>query len=163
MALATILSSVLSGGVADLVKTVADQIHLSPDAKAELQQKLADNALAVQEVQADLEEKLTDAASANIQSEEKGDDAYTKRARPTFLYICEAVLAFNFIILPLMQLIVKRPLAPLALPDPLYWLFGSAMLGYTGARTWEKFMATPGDSSLSIKTPLGSMAAGQKS
>jgi hypothetical protein len=48
------------------------------------------------------------------------------------MYIVEAILLCNYIIFPL----INR--TPLALPEPLFWLFGSAVLGYTGARSWEK-------------------------
>jgi hypothetical protein len=155
------LQEIIGSNLGKVITDVISQFHLSPEAKAELELKMAENQAAILQAQNDLETKLTEAASANIRAEETSDDAFTKRARPGFLYICEVILAFNFIVLPFLQLVTKHPLAPLALPNDLYWLFGSVMLGYTGARTWEKFMGAPGDSNFAVKTPLGSVSSQQ--
>src|SRR5690348_18180950 len=100
-----------------------DEIKLSPEAKAEVEEKLAANQLALAQSQADLEAKLMDAASANIRAEESGDDKFTKRARPTFLYICELILGWNFVVLGAIHMF-KPNVQPLPLPHELYWLFG---------------------------------------
>jgi hypothetical protein len=88
------------------------------------------------EIEAALREhevKLTDIAGQNIRAETQSDDKYTKRMRPTFGYIVCFILLWNFVITPLFKD------APLDLPEALYWLFGSTILGYVGARSFDKY------------------------
>ena len=106
---------------------------LSPEAKLEFEREIAQNEYKLKQLDIDLESKLAASASANIQAEASGGDKYTSRARPTFLYIVEFILLWNYVLSPLFKKI------PLDLPEPLFWLFGSVMLGYVGARSWEKF------------------------
>ncbi len=120
------------GGIGDLVQKVVGTFKLSPEAKLEFDKALAENDYNLKKMDADLESKLSDTAASNIQAEEKSGDKYTSRARPTFLYMMEFILFCNYVVFP----IAGR--APIQFPDALFWLFGSCMLGYTGARTWEK-------------------------
>lgn len=75
-----------------------------------------------------------------------GDDRYTARARPTFLYVMYALLLGA---VPAGMLAAVRPAAAAAftrgmaaylaaLPEPLYTLFATGYLGYTVARSWGK-------------------------
>jgi len=127
-----LLDSLLGGGVGQLVKDVVGTFKLSPEAKMEFDKQMAENEFKLKQMDAELESKLADTAAQNIQAEEKSGDKYTSRARPTFLYIVEFILFWNYVVVPLFKQ------TPVTLPDPLFWLFGSAILGYTGARTWEK-------------------------
>lgn len=135
-----VLSKLLGvGDVGDLFDKIMDRIKVSPEKKAELEAAKEQHAADLQKLQIELEEKAQDAldreveaASANIRAEAATGDKYTSRARPTFLYVCNVILAWNYI---------ARPLfggAPINFPEPLFWLFGSVMLGYVGARSWEK-------------------------
>ncbi len=130
-----ILDSIFGGGVGKLVKDVVGTFKLSPEAKLEFDKQLAENEFRLKQMDADLESKLADTASANIRAESGSGDKYTSRARPTFLYIVEFILLWNYVVVPLFKQ------TPVQLPDPLFWLFGSAMLGYVGARSWEKISA----------------------
>ena len=71
---------------------------------------------------------------------------YTAMARPTFLYVMDAMILWA---IPLGVLAALRPAAARAmteamtayfsaLPEPLYALFATAYLGYTAARQWGK-------------------------
>lgn len=62
----------------------------------------------------------------------RSEDPYVRRARPTFLWLMYVVILVNFIILP----VLGKPL--LDLPNALYYLFGTAFLGYGAARSWDK-------------------------
>lgn len=133
------------GNVGDIFSKIVGTFHLSPDKKAELEQLKDANAAELQKLQIQLESKAQDtlqaeveAASANIRAEAASGDKYTQRARPTFLYICYAVLLNNFIFLPYIGVHGGKPID---FPDALYWLMGSCILGYTGARTWEKYQS----------------------
>ena len=76
-------------------------------------------------------------------------DPFTRRARPTFLYVMYALLLTA---LPVGLLAAFRPEAAraiaegmrayfAAIPEPLYALFGTGYLGYTVAREWGKAKA----------------------
>lgn len=136
------LTDVLGGSLVASVKGIIDEFHLSPEKKAEFQAAVDANAGALAQKQIEYQEKLEDSyqtelntASANIRAEASSGDKYTSRARPSFLYAMLAILIANYIAFPLLGR------AALVFPDALFWLFGSCMLGYTGARTWEKLGA----------------------
>lgn len=133
------LTSILGGSLGSAVKDIVGAFKIDPTKKAEFQAAIdaASHEIAIK--QAEYESKLLDVqtkeietASANIRAEAASGDKYTSRARPSFLYMCIGILGWNFIAVPLFHH------TPLDLPEPLFWLFGSCMLGYTGARTWEK-------------------------
>jgi hypothetical protein len=134
------------GGIKDLVLGILDRIKVSPTEKAKIQEALDQNAFELQKMQlemeqhlADLQAKETEAASANIQAEAKSGDKFVSRSRPTFLYIMYAVITFNFIILPVIEMIRgATTLVPLNIPSEAYWLFGSGYLGYAGFRSLDK-------------------------
>ena len=74
------------------------------------------------------------------------DDPWTRRARPTFLYVMYVLLLGA---LPVGLIAAARPDAAAAIargmaaylaaiPEPLYALFGTGYLGYTVAREWGK-------------------------
>lgn len=127
----SILAAVTSGGIKDLVLGVLDRIHVSPTVQAQIKEQMEQNAVELQKMDLALQQKELDAASQNIQAEAKSGP-FAASARPMFLYMMEFILVCNFVIFPLIQR------SPIALPEPIFWLFGSCMLGYTGARTWEK-------------------------
>lgn len=159
------ITSILGGSLADAVSGIIGHFKADPTVVAQAQAAAAANQAALQEKQLDLQAKLDEAvsnevtaAAANIQAEAKSGDKYTSRARPTFMYIVEAVLAFNYIVIPLVHLF-GRSVAPFALPDNVMYLFGVSITGYTAFRSFDKFMALPGDSSVK----LGSVQVGNKS
>jgi hypothetical protein len=89
----------------------------------------------------DAESKAIEAASANIRAEAQTGDKWTSRARATFLYLFYIILAFNFIIVPVAQMIKGMSFAqlrPIEFPDILWEVFVAGYLGYTGVRSWEK-------------------------
>jgi hypothetical protein len=133
----TILETILGGGaksIGDLIKTVVGTFKLSPEAKLEFEKQLAENDFKLKQIDAELEAKLANAASANIQAEAGSGDKYTSRARPTFMYVFNFILLWNYVAVPIFRQ------APVDFPDSLMWLGGSAILGYTGARSWEKIV-----------------------
>lgn len=138
------LSDIIGGNIADGVAKIISLFKLDPNVAAQNAEKLT-------EIQADIVKKSMDAATAEVQAardtivaDAQSGDKFTRRARPSFIYLVEAVLAYNYIVAPL----IHRQ--PFVLPDPIIWLFGSAVLGYTGARSWEKFMGLPGDSFMNL-------------
>ena len=73
-------------------------------------------------------------------------DRWTRRARPSFLYVMYELLLGS---LPMAMLAGVRPAMAAAMtrglgaylnaiPEPLYALFATGYLGYTAAREWGK-------------------------
>jgi hypothetical protein len=81
-----------------------------------------------------------------ILAEANSTDAFTSRARPTFLYVMYVIILLMVIgsivgiWWPAQVFQAAENLTKLlaAIPEPLWWLFGTGYLGYTGARTLEK-------------------------
>lgn len=135
----SLLTTIVTGGLGQLLKEIIGTFKVSPEKKLELETLLAQNDQQIRLKQMQLEEALAaqlsreiEAAGANIRAEAQSGDKFTSRARPTFMYVVNAILVWNFIVVP----IVGRQ--PIEFPEALFWLFGSTVLGYTGARTWEK-------------------------
>jgi len=135
-----ILDQLLGGGIGQIFKDVVGTFKLSPEDKAKFQATIDENQTQIQLAQLALESKAqetlareTEAAGANIRAEAASGDKYTSRARPSFLYVMLGILSANYVVFPLVGK------TSLVFPDALFWLFGSCMLGYTGARTWEKY------------------------
>jgi len=136
------IAKIFGGSVLTGVKDLIGTFKLDPAKKAELQAAIEANAQEVKkweydlQVRAmDLQAKEADIAGQNNRAETSSEDTYTKRARPTFLYMVELILGWNYMIVPILG---KEPIN---LPEPLFWLFGSVMLGYVGARSWEKVIS----------------------
>lgn len=134
------LTDIIGGSVGSLVKDVVGTFKLDPAKKAEFQAQVDENAAAIALKQLELQEKFQDAltseiqaAAGNIQAETKSSDKFTSRARPMFMYMVELILGWNYIVVPIFHR------EPVTLPDALFWLFGSVVLGYTGARSWDKY------------------------
>jgi hypothetical protein len=142
------IASLLGSGLGEMIKDVVGSFKLSPEKKAELQQVIDQNAHEIKmkeyELQAramDAESKAIDAASANIRAEAQSGDKWTSRARPTFLYLFYIILAFNFILVPIAQMIKGmsfESLHPIEFPEIMWEVFVAGYLGYTGVRSWEK-------------------------
>lgn len=141
MGFGSVLSKIFGGDtVSGLVLGVMDRIKLAPEKKAEISLALEQNKHELAKMELELRAKEQDAitkeveaASANIRAEAMSGDRYTSRARPSFIYMMLIIMICNYIIFP----IIGRDV--LSFPEALFWLFGSVMLGYTGARSWEKF------------------------
>jgi hypothetical protein len=106
--------------------------------KAKLALLQAEGQLALQEMQTSLSAIL---AEANSQ------DPWTSRARPTVLYVIYGVIllcvmgAIIGIWWPTHVFQAAENLNKLlgAVPESLWWLFGAGYLGYTGARSFDKW------------------------
>jgi len=143
------ITDIFGGSVLGGVKDLISQFHASPEEKMKMQEMVDANAAVVQQAQIAYEEKLNDIAGQNIRSETGSSDHFTSRARPMFMYIIESILAFNYIIIPLAKIFGYAG-NPIDLPTNLLTLFGVCITGYIGARSVDKLMAAPGDSSLSV-------------
>ncbi len=139
-----------------LVKPILDsataliaQFHLSPEQQIQAQQQLQEAAQRAQQAAMDYDAKLNDIAGQNIRAESQSEDNYTRRARPTFMYVVIAVIGFNYIALPLLQVFGSK-VAPITLPGDLLTLFGVCVTGYVFSRTAEKVAELPGESQVNM-------------
>lgn len=137
----SVLTSIFGGGLGQLVKDVVGTLKLSPAAKQEFELALATQAHEIALKQMELDAKVSEyqareieTASANIRAEASSGDKYTSRSRPTFLYICYAILINNYIVFP------WSGRFPIEFPEPLFWLMGVCITGYVASRGWEKVM-----------------------
>ena len=126
----------LIGPICSLIdKLIPDQA--ARDA-AKIQLMQAEGQQALQEVQAQLSPILAEAQSA---------DPWTSRARPSFMYVIYVLLLASIpmgivyaLDAKLAQNITDGFRAWLAaIPEPIIQLFGMGYLGYTGARSFEKW------------------------
>ena len=120
--------------------------RLIPDPAQREQAKLAllqaEGQQALQEMQVSLSAILAEANSA---------DPWTSRARPTFLYVIYGVILLSVIgsIIgiwwPVEVFQAAEYLSKLlnAVPENLWWLFGAGYLGYTSARSFDKWRGVP--------------------
>jgi len=127
------------GAVSTLATTIINKVFPDPQdaAKAKALLAAADTQAAIQQTASQLQA---------IMAEAQSDDKWTSRARPSFLYVCYAMILAA---IPMGVLYAFDPdhaqkiaqglgawLA--AIPDPVWQLFTVGYLGYTGGRSWEK-------------------------
>lgn len=134
-------SKIVGGNVGELFQQIVGTFKLSPEKAAEMQQLAEQHKVELAQLDQQLELKAQDvlqaeveAASANIRAEATNGDKFTSRARPSFIYVMLVILVCNYILFPLIHHV------PLDFPEALFWLMGSCILGYTGARSWDKYL-----------------------
>jgi len=129
--------------VSTTVGKIIDKVFPDPESAAK-----AKALLMSAEAQAEIARTQTDLSA--IMAEAQSADPWTSRARPSFLYI---VYVFILAALPMGVLYAFLPEIASdvadgvkswlnAFPDQLYWLFGAGYLGYTGARSFDKWRGT---------------------
>jgi hypothetical protein len=121
------------------VTNIIDDLHVSDEEKAEMKRKAIDQIhnQKLSEIEVQMQA---------IMAEAQSQDPWTSRARPSFFY----VMYFYLVLAPIFGLVsVINPEALNqvasgmnlfldAIPHEMWWLFGTAFLGYTGARSLEK-------------------------
>lgn len=125
---------------ADAIAEFAGDVQegrIPPDQMSELKQAMLQHEAEMARLEV---EERKDARDL-IRQEGASDDPWIRRARPTFLWLIYLVIFWNFIVLGTIEYwrtgaALAQP--PINFPDELYMLFGSAFLGYTGFRSWDK-------------------------
>lgn len=128
--------------ILDIVQIGAKLLDkIIPDPKMREKAKLE---LLRQQQEGELKEVQTSLSA--IIAESRSNDPWTSRARPTFLYVIYILLLSA---IPMGILFAFQPESAQAvttgfenwlnaLPEELYWLFGTGYLGYSGARSYDK-------------------------
>ena len=130
----------LAGPLAGLANNLIDRLFETDEQKANAKARLI-----ALEQQGQLDE-LQISMSAIIE-EARSKDPWTSRARPTFMYIMYFVILLCFaggIVGIWFPEHVKQAAENIkdllnAIPESLWWLFGAGYLGYTGARSFDKY------------------------
>ncbi len=128
------------GGIIEAGLGIIDKVIPDPAQKAEAQRKLI-------ELQQTGELKSVEVQLSAIIAEAQSQDPYTSRARPSFLYVIYILLLAG---VPMGVLFAVSPEVAAnittgfkswleAIPEPYIQLFGIGYLGYTGARTVDKW------------------------
>lgn len=124
------------GSVDDAVNTVKGAIAGNDELQAKLRE------LEIEEKRLFLEE--TRSLHGLYQAEIKSEDAFVRRARPALLWLVFGLLCVNFGLIPIMNSIASYAgWTPISitipeLPQELYYLIGTVVTVYTGARSWDK-------------------------
>ncbi len=71
-------------------------------------------------------------------AELKHGDAYTKRARPTVVYVGLAAIIFNYCVIPTISVILDRVFPPFELPTEFWAAWGGVVATWSIGRTMEK-------------------------
>jgi len=129
------IDDIIGAGLRILDKVIPDPAQREA---AKLELLRAQQAGELEEIRASLSAIITEAQSA---------DPWTSRARPAFLYVVYALLLAS-IPMGIISAIDADVAARItdgfrgwlgALPEPIITLFGIGYLGYTGARTFDKW------------------------
>jgi hypothetical protein len=135
----SVLAGLLGGGLPELLGKALDKIFPDPVERDKV--KLA---LLTQEGRQALDEMGVQISV--ILAEANSNDRWTSRARPAFLYVMYVVIGLCFIggIIgiwwPDQVTTAAQNINNLlgAIPEEMWWLFGTGYLGYTGARSLDK-------------------------
>lgn len=138
----------IAAGVFDLGKTLIDRLITDPKANAEAQLKLMelDQTGRLTELQLQMSAILAEANSA---------DPWTSRARPSFLYLFYAIIAFMTMVAPAIGIFYPDTMDLFfmnvgkgftSIPQELWWAFSVGYLGYAGTKSFEavKGVRNPG-------------------
>lgn len=134
----TKVMSILGGGVVEsigdtikkFVTTDGDRIQLQKELETILQKRDSE---IEQTIRAELAAKK-DIMVAELQH----GDTYTKRARPTVVYMGLACIVFNYCFVPTVQTLLDVKVDPFMLPDAFWMAWGGVVSVYSLGRSAEK-------------------------
>lgn len=131
--------NLLLGGILDIGGKLIDKLIPDPAAKAKAQLDLL-------QLQRDGQLKELEISMSAILAEAQSNDPWTSRARPSFLYVMYSLIILCFVggiigiwfPAQVAQAAANIQLLLAAIPEQLWWLFGTGYLGYTAARSFDK-------------------------
>ena len=123
-------AGIVGGDIVTKAAEVIDAISGKAETDPELRKLLENSKLEMARI------GLADAEGARllIREAQKSEDAYVRRARPTFLYLMYVILLLIYVP-PVIRSVFtgEVPIFP-EVPEPLFYLFGTAFLGYSTLR-----------------------------
>ena len=132
-------SPLIAAPLLEIGRSLINRVWPDPEAQAEANRKLI-------ELQQSGEIKELETQMLVILAEAQSRDKWTSRARPSFLYVMYCIICLCFVggVLGIWYPGAVKAAADnigellAAIPEPMWWLFGSGYLGYTGARSFDK-------------------------
>ena len=122
------------GSLADLASTVVNKFF--PNKISEAERNKAE--LEMQKLFQDYETQILDAKKNILVAELNQSDNYTKRARPSVVYMGLIFIAIVYIIFPIATFITKNEMPKLELPQEFWFAWGSVVSVWSIGRSYEK-------------------------
>jgi hypothetical protein len=145
------LSDAMSGAVGGLISSIGNTVAQfidTPDKRnamtLALNQQITDRFAQIEQ-----SVNIQTQAQAGVTTAEltQGDN-YTKRARPTLVYFGMVVIAFNYCVIPTIQLFNRGDIKPFDLPVYFWEALGGVVATWAIGRSWEKINGVNGISSI---------------
>lgn len=137
----SIISKITGASAGEFIKTVgavADKFITTQDEKLKF---LTEFEAILQKRDSEIEQTVRKEIDAKMQvvvAEINQGDNYTKRARPTIVYFGLFATFFNYMLIPLMQLIFGIEVKPFDLPAEFWMAWGGVTGVYAVGRSMEK-------------------------
>lgn len=135
-------------GLFDIATSIVDKLIPDPEAAAAAKLKL---------LELDQQGRLTELQlqMSAIVAEANSSDPWTSRARPSFLYLFYAIIAFMVVVAPMLGIWYPDKMDLFfmnvskgfsSIPDALWATFAAGYLGYSGSKSFEavKGVKSPG-------------------
>lgn len=135
------------GSVANLAKSIFDKFV--PDKESYLERMAVE--LEIQKMVNSVVSEEIASKKDVIVSELKQDDIYTKRARPTIVYIGLVCIVIVHVLFPIITFFTGKTPPDIALPEEFWWMFSGVCSVWVFGRSAEKI----GSSSSIVKKITG--------
>jgi len=139
------VTQAVASGLIGIGSSLIERLFPDPEAKAQAK-------LTLLEMQQRGELKELEVGMSAILAEAQSEDAWTSRARPSFMYVFYGVIISLTIVAPLVGVFQPEAMAQFflnvkagfeAIPEPMWWTFSVGYVGYAGARSYEKVKRMP--------------------
>jgi hypothetical protein len=133
-------TTAIASGAFAIGEQLIDRLFPDPEEKAKAKAQLL-------KLEQEGELKQLSARMSAITAEAESEDKWTSRARPSFMYVFYVVILSLVLVAPVigvfhpdqMKLFFENvAMGFKAIPEELWWLFGTGYLGYSGFRSMEK-------------------------
>lgn len=135
------VTGAIASGLVGIGSSLIERLFPNPEAQAKAKLELLT-------MQQSGELKELEIGMSAIVAEAQSEDPWTSRARPSFMYVFYAVIISLTIVAPIIGVFFPEAMAQFftnvaagfeAIPEPMWWTFTAGYLGYSGARTYEKY------------------------
>jgi hypothetical protein len=119
-------------------ETIIDECIDSEEEKGAVKAALAKIQLEGQLAALRFQEKIVDGKTAVMVAELNQSDKYTKRARPTIIYVGLGIIVMNHVVNPYVQAVSGITLPVVAVPDAFWYAWGGVAGTFAYSRGKEK-------------------------
>lgn len=139
--MANLIAQVLGGSVGQVIDSIAGAADRFITTDAERAQYRLEAEKLLQARDADVEQTLRAELSAQeriLVAELGQDDKFTKRARPSVVYVGLAVIVANYCLAPTLAWVCGKQPPTFNLPEEFWYAWGGILSVYTFGRSMEK-------------------------